>query len=359
MSVDLRDLVRKCVEANASDLYLKVGAPPTLRVNGVIRQVGSEPLRPADTEALVEQVLLQERYRAIFREKLQVNLAWSDSELGRFRVNVYTQRGTMAMVMRRVILEPPTVAELGLPPILGDLVMERNGLILVTGATGSGKSTTLAAMINHRNNSAPGHIITMEDPIEFLHRDRQCIVSQREIGTDVESFDDAIRDALRQAPDVILIGELRSLDTVMAALHMCETGHLVLGTLHSTNCTLTMERVVDFFPLNERPHLMMLLSLNLRAVISQRLIPRADGNGRVAAHEILIGTARVRDLIRKGELTSLREAMATGNQEGMHTFDQSLYELCKSGMVAEDVAMAFAESPGDLRLRLRGITIGS
>jgi len=213
--------------------------------------------------------------------------------------------------------------------------------------------------VDYRNENSAGHIVTMEDPIEFLHSDKKSIVSQREIGTDVESFEDAMRDAVRQAPDVILLGELRDLNTIETALHMCETGHLVLGTLHSTNATQTMERLLNFYGPDEQAHILMLLSLNLRGIISQRLVPRADGNGRIAALEILIATPRIREIIRRGELPALKDAMAAGAQEGMQTFDQALYNLCKQGLITEDVAVAFAESPGDLKLRMRGITIGT
>lgn len=357
--IDIMELAKLCMERNASDIYLKVGSPPMLRIEGTAVPVGDEPLRPDDTKAVAEQLMRSDRDRELFREKRQVNLAWSVYGLGRFRVNIYTQRGTTALVLRRVALKVPTIEEMNLPAILCDLVMQRNGLILVTGATGTGKSTTLAAMVNHRNENSAGHIVTMEDPIEFLHSDKKSIVSQREIGTDVESFEDAMRDAMRQAPDVILLGELRDLKTIETALHMCETGHLVLGTLHSTNATQTMERLINFYGPDEQAHILMLLSLNLRGIISQRLVPRADGKGRVAALEILIATPRVRELIRRGDLPALKDAMAAGTQEGMQTFDQALYNLCKQGLITEDVAVAFAESPGDLRLRMRGITIGT
>ncbi|MGQ9524826.1 MAG: PilT/PilU family type 4a pilus ATPase [Armatimonadota bacterium] len=357
--IDILELAKLCMERGASDIYLKVGSPPMLRIEGTTVPVGDEPLKPEDTSAVAEQLMRSDRDRELFREKHQVNLAWSVYGLGRFRVNVYTQRGTTALVLRRVALKVPSIEEMNLPPILCDLVMQKNGLILVTGATGTGKSTTLAAMVNYRNENSAGHIVTMEDPIEFLHSDKKSIVSQREIGTDVESFEDAMRDAVRQAPDVILLGELRDLRAIETALHMCETGHLVLGTMHSTNATQTMERLLNFYGPDEQAHILMLLSLNLRGVISQRLVPRADGNGRVAALEILIATPRIREIIRRGELPALKDAMAAGTQEGMQTFDQALYNLCKQGLITEDVAVAFAESPGDLRLRMRGITIGT
>ncbi len=356
--VSIEDLARQCVERKASDIYLKVGAPPMLRISGVATPAGTEPLRPEETQAIAEQLMKTERDRETFARDQSVNLAWSAEGIGRFRVNIYMQRGTVALCLRKVETTVPTLDGLNLPPILKELAMSKNGLVLVTGATGSGKSTTLAAMIDYRNENAAGHIITMEDPIEFLHPDKKSIVSQREIGTDSPSFEEAIKDALRQAPDVILLGEMRDRHTVEAALHMAETGHLALGTIHATNAPQTIERILNLFPADEQDPVYMHLANNLRGIVSQRLVPRADGQGRVAAMEILVATQRIRDLIMKRELSELKMAIAQGREEGMQTFDQHLYELCQQGIISQETALAFAESPGDLRLRLRGFSIG-
>jgi twitching motility protein PilU len=269
---------------------------------------------------------------------------------------MYMQRGTAAMVLRLVESKVPNLVQLGFPEILSELIMSKTGLIFVTGATGSGKSTTLAAMLDHRNANSRGHILTLEDPIEFLHPDKNCIVSQREVGTDCENFDDALRDSLRQAPDVILLGEIRSLETMEAALHMAETGHLVLGTLHATNATQSIERVMNFFPKEAHDHYYLNLALNLRGIVSQRLLPTPDGRGRVAAQEILVATPRVRELVRRAEVTELKNAMNAGIQEGMQTFDHALFTLVQKERITEEVALSYAESPGDLKLKLRGFT---
>ncbi len=352
--VDMQELADAALEAGASDIFIKAGVPPMLKVSGVMTPVGGLPLTPGDTEELCLSLMTRDKDRRTYQERLSCNLAWQSERAGRFRVNVYTQRGTMAMVLRKVSAEVPTLDGLGMPQVLYDVSMERTGLVLVTGATGSGKSTTLAAMIDHRNRHQAGHIVTIEDPIEFLHPDQVSIVSQREVGTDCESFDDALKDALREAPDVILVGEIRDREVMEVALHFSETGHLVMGTLHSTNASQTMERIISFFPKEEEAQALLAVSLNLRAVISQRLVPRSDGQGRIVAQEILVATPRVRDLIRRNEVTSLKPTMEAGNQEGMKSFDQSLYRLISDGLVDQEVGLSYAESPGDLKLKLRG-----
>ncbi len=350
----MMELAKACVEQGASDIYIKVGCPPMLRIRGVATPVGEEKLRPADTTEYVNTILTREKDKLQFENRFFCNLAWGAKDIGRFRVNVYVQRGTAAMVLRLVESNVPNLDTYGYPAILGELATARTGLIFVTGATGSGKSTTLAAMIDYRNSHSRGHILTLEDPIEFLHADKLSIVSQREVGTDCETYEDALKDALRQAPDVVLMGEIRSLDTMEAALHMAETGHLVLGTLHATNATQTIERVMNFFPKEAHAHYYLNLALNLRGIVSQRLIPTPDGKGRVAAQEILIATPRIRDLLRRAEITELKTTIAGGAQEGMQTFDQALYMLVQEGRISEDHALGFAESPGDLKLKLRG-----
>ncbi|MBW3624074.1 MAG: PilT/PilU family type 4a pilus ATPase [Armatimonadetes bacterium] len=352
----MMDLAQACVQKGASDIYIKAGSPPMLRIRGVATPIAEEKLMPNDTAALAQSILARDKDRGQFDQHLYCNLAWSAPQVGRFRVNVYMQRGTVAMVLRLVESKVPSLQQYGYPEILSELIMEKTGLILVTGATGSGKSTTLAAMIDHRNANSRGHILTLEDPIEFLHPDKSCIISQREVGTDCENFEDALKDALRQAPDVILLGEIRSLETMEAALHMAETGHLVLGTLHATNATQTIERIMNFFPKEAHEHYYLNLALNLRGIVSQRLIPTPDGRGRVAAQEILVATPRVRDLVRKAEVTDLKPVMNAGIQEGMQTFDQALYNLVQKERISEEQALSYAESPGDLKLKLRGFT---
>lgn len=343
----------RMTELDASDLYLKPGSPPTYRVHGRNEAGGPKPMFPPDTEALIEPILC-ERDMRIFQERQGVNLARSVAGVGRFRLNVYRQRGSMALVARRIKTEVPTLEKMGLPAILENVVMEKNGLVFVTGATGSGKSTTLAGMIDYRNRTAPGHIVTIEDPIEFLHPDKQCIVSQRELGVDCQTMQDALHDALRQAPDVILVGEIRDTHIMEQALAFAETGHLVLGTLHSTNANQTMERILNFFPPANHSQILMQLSLSLRAVISQRLVRRCDGDGRVAAMEILLATQRVRELVKRGDIETLKSTMRGGADDGMQTFDMALYNLQQEGVIDLDTAIAAADSPADLRMQIRG-----
>ncbi|MEK7813472.1 MAG: PilT/PilU family type 4a pilus ATPase, partial [Candidatus Desantisbacteria bacterium] len=311
-------------------------------------------LSPMDVERLAYAVMGDEQQVEFVRTN-EMNLAFNYPELGRFRCNIYRQRGTVGIVFRRVKAQIPNVADLDLPPILNELVMDRRGLVLVVGATGSGKSTTLAAMLNHRNETAGGHIITIEDPIEFVHKDKKAIISQREIGIDTEEYSSALKNALRQAPDVILIGEMRDTESVSASIYFAETGHLVLSTLHSTNAFQAIERMLQFYPGEMHPQILMQLSLNLRAIISQRLIPRADGTGRVAAVEIMLVTPRIKDLIKKGEISQLRGAIQSGSKDGLQSFEQALHELYTKNMITLDDAMAAADSANDLRLRIKGM----
>jgi len=281
-----------------------------------------------------------------------MNLALYYPELGRFRVNIFRQRGYTAIVIRQIKMEISTIDELGLPPILKDISMAKRGLVLVVGRTGTGKSTTLAAMIDYRNENANGHIITIEDPIEFVYAHKQMIVSQRELGLDTLSFSNALKNAMRAAPDVILVGEIRDTETMEAAITFAETGHLVLATLHSNNANQAMERILNFFPHERHEQILLQLSLNLKGIISQRLVPSTNER-RVAATEILLDTPRVKDLIYKSEIDMLKEAMAHGVVEGMHTFDQSLFDLYKEGRISYDNALAYADSVNDVRLRIK------
>ncbi|HKV44753.1 MAG TPA: PilT/PilU family type 4a pilus ATPase [bacterium] len=352
--MEINDLLIHMASRQASDLYVKTDAPPTLRIAGQLAPLGTVPLTSAAVDALARQ-MMQPRHQREFEERQQVNLAYFTPALGRYRVNIYMQRSSPAIVVRRIKSEIPTFEELGIPRAVADLAMAPRGLVLVTGPTGSGKSTTLAAMIDHRNRHAPGHIVTIEDPIEFVHADHQSLVSQREVGTDCDSFNTALRDALRQTPDVILIGEMRDVESATAAVHFAETGHLVLSTLHSTNASQTIERILHFFPQEAHDNVQLQLSLNMLGVISQRLVPRRGGEGLVLAVELMLASPHIRDLLKKGNIAGIRTAMQAGGQDGMQTFDQAVYQLIQSGAIDTDTGMQYADSPNDVRLRLRGL----
>ncbi|MBI3947348.1 MAG: PilT/PilU family type 4a pilus ATPase [Armatimonadetes bacterium] len=357
--MDLQALFAEADRRNVSDIYLKVGVPAMIRAEGETLPYDDHVLTPEDTRQVAHLIMGEGSKRRDFEANPEMNLAYSVPGVGRFRVNFYVQRGSTAMVMRRVKSEVPTIEGMGLPPMLGTLAMDERGLILVTGATGSGKSTTLAAMIHHRNLHATGHILTIEDPVEFLHTDAKSIVSQREIGTDTESFEQALKNALRQAPDVILIGEMRDRESVKAALDFAETGHLVLSTLHSTNANQTVERILQFFPADQHQQVLQLLASNLKGIISQRLLRRSDGKGRVAAIEMMITTQRIRELLYNNDLVKLKSTIEQGVNEGMQTFDQHIYQLHKvDNLITVEEAMANADSPNDLRLRIRGLSSG-
>jgi len=350
---NIEDILEQALIQDASDVYLKAGSPPTLRVGDEFVTLGEERLNPAETEVIAAEIM-DDREKTLFQEYGQVNLALSLPSRGRFRVNIYRQRSTVALVLRQIRSTVPHFEDLSLPPVLLKMVEAERGLVLVVGATGSGKSTTLAALIHHRNTSRPGHIVTIEDPIEFLHQDRKCLVSQREVGTDVGSFNEALRDALRQTPDVILIGEMRDAETVSAAINFAETGHLVLSTLHSTNAAQTLERILQFYPGELHPQVLTQVANNLVGIIAQRLVPRAEGRGLVPAVEVLRATPRVRDLLHRGALHELKPTIEASRAEGMQTFDQALHGLYKEGLITEEMALLMADSPSDLKLRMRG-----
>jgi twitching motility protein PilU len=352
--MDINDLLIHMASRQASDLYLKTEAPPMLRSAGQLAPLGETPLTPEAVEQLAGQ-MMQPRHKREFEQRQQVNLAYYSPTLGRYRVNIYTQRSAPAIVIRRIKSEIPTFQELRLPKAIAELAMAPRGLVLITGPTGSGKATTLAAMIDYRNRNAPGHIVTIEDPIEFVHADHQSLVSQREVGTDCDSFNTALRDALRQTPDVILIGEMRDVESATAAVHFAETGHLVLSTLHSINASQTIERVLHFFPQESHDNVQLQLSLNLIGVLSQRLIPQRNGQGLVLAVEMMLATPHIRDLLKKGNIAGIRAAMQGGVQEGMQTFDQAVYALIQAGVIDTEIGMQYADSPNDVRLRLRGL----
>jgi twitching motility protein PilU len=347
----LDDLLARAAALDAIDLFLIAGAPPVVNVAGRQQPLDPRPLAPADLERLAAPLLTGER-AARFAERPDLDLARA-VPAGRFRLNVFRQRGLVSIVARRVRTEIPSLEALGLPALLGDLALEPRGLFLVTGAASTGKSTTLAAMLERRSAAREGHIVTIEDPIEFLHPHRRSIVTQREVGLDTASYPDALRSALRQAPDVLVLGEVRDRETAESALRFADTGHLVLATLHATNTVQALERVVSLFPADLHAHVHMLLSLALVGVVSQRLLPRADRPGeRVAAVEVLEPTQRVRDSIRRGDWPSVRVALREGGG-GMTSFDEALHRLVRAGTVARDDAVRAADSPTDLLLRLR------
>jgi twitching motility protein PilU len=353
--MDIRMLLKEIVERGGSDLYITVDSAPVVRIEGVNYLLDGDALTPTEVEALAN-ALMTERQRAIFEETMEMNLGISSSKLGRFRVNIFRQRGAVGVVVRQIKTNIPTIDELGLPPILNEISLTKRGLVLVTGATGSGKSTTQAAMINFRNETTAGHIITVEDPIEFIHPHRKCIVSQREVGFDTDSFETALKNTLRQAPDVILIGEVRDRETMEAAITFADTGHLCLATLHSNNANQAVERIMNFFPSERHPEIYLQLSLNLRAIISQRLVPGVD-NKRVAALEILIDTPYAKDLIKKGQIDTIKEAMERSTQEGGQTFDQALFQLYADGLIDAEQAVANADSANNLRIKMKNLDL--
>jgi len=349
--MEIQDLLTVMVERDASDLYLTNESPPMYRIEGVTQAVSDQMLNPDILGELAASVM-SDKQKLEFEETFEMNLALAYDGLGRFRVNLYHQRGQVAIVIRQIKVEIMTLDQLGFPSILKDISLSKKGLVLVVGGTGSGKSTTLAAVIDHRNSNATGHIISIEDPIEFVHRHKKSIVSQREVGMDTHSFPEALKNAMRQAPDVILVGEIRDTETMESAITFADTGHLCLGTLHSTNSNQCFERILNFFPESRHAQILMQLSLNLRSIISQRLIPSQDGR-RAAAVEILIDTPRVKDLIKRGEVDTLKEAMEQGIHEGCQTFDQALLGLYKEGKISLDQAIAHADSANNLRIKIK------
>ena len=349
--MNIRELLNVMIKQDSSDIYITVDSPPMFRTEGITRPYGNQKITSAQAEEIALSIMT-EKQKIKFAESMEMNLALYYPELGRFRVNIFRQKGYTAIVIRQIKMEISTIDELGLPPILKDISMCKRGLVLVVGRTGTGKSTTLAAMIDYRNENANGHIIAIEDPIEFIHAHKQMIVSQRELGLDTLSFSNALKNAMRAAPDVILVGEIRDTETMEAAITFAETGHLVLATLHSNNANQAMERILNFFPHERHEQILLQLSLNLKGIISQRLVPSSDER-RVAATEILLDTPRVKDLIYKSQIDLLKEAMAHGTVEGMHTFDQSLFDLYKEGRISYDNALAYADSVNDVRLRIK------
>jgi twitching motility protein PilU len=349
--MEMKDFLTVMVERNASDVYFTVGSPVMYRIEGIVQPIGDHKFTAQDLDALSSSIM-NDHQRREFAEQLEMNLALSYSDLSRFRVNIFHQRGAVGMVIRKINVEIAPLDDLGLPPILKDISMTKRGLVLIVGATGSGKSTTLAGMIDHRNSNAPGHIITVEDPIEFVHRHKRSIVNQREVGFDTLSFHAALKSAMRQAPDVILIGEIRDSETMEAAITFADTGHLCLATLHSTNANQAFERIINFFPESRHAQLFLQMSLNLRAIVSQRLVLGVDGK-RVAALEILLDTPRIKELIKRGEVDTIKDAMVQSAQEGGQTFDMALYDLYTAGKIDLDQALSNADSVNNLRLKVK------
>ena len=345
-------LLQLMVEKKASDLFITTGLPPCLKLNGVVTPVTKEKLTHEQCEELVLSVM-DERQKEEFLNDKELNFAVSSDDTGRFRASAFYQRGDIGIVLRRIETEIPTPESLNLPPILKELVMNKRGIVIFVGATGTGKSTSLAALIGHRNKNSRGHIISIEDPIEFVHKHQGCIITQREVGVDTESFEVALKNTLRQAPDVILIGEIRTRETMQHAITFAETGHLVLATLHANNANQALDRIIHFSPGDRHDQLWMDLSLNLRGMIAQQLVPTIDGKARRAAIEILLNTPLVSDIIRKGEVHKIKEIMTKSTEQGMKTFDQALYELYKAGEISYDNAIAHADSKNDLRLMIK------
>ena len=348
----INDLLRLMVTRGGSDLFLTSEFPPAIKVDGKVTKVSPQPLTPQHTVALARSIM-NDKQAAEFERTKECNFAISPSGVGRFRVNAFVQQGNVGLVLRVIPQQLPTIDGMGLPQVLKDVVSHKRGLVILVGATGSGKSTTLAAMVDHRNENTFGHIITIEDPVEFVHPHKNCIVTQREVGIDTDGWEAALKNTLRQAPDVILMGEIRDRETMEHAVAFAETGHLCLATLHANSANQALDRIINFFPEERRSQLLMDLSLNLKALVSQRLIPKQDGKGRVAAVEIMINSPLISDLIFKGEVSEVKEIMKKSRQAGMQTFDQALFDLYEGNAITYEDALRNADSLNDLRLQIK------
>jgi twitching motility protein PilU len=347
-----QNLLRKMVERDGSDLFLTSGFPPAIKVDGTIHKATDTPLSTDQATMMVRSIMNDKQIKEFDATK-ECNFAIAPQGIGRFRVSAFIQQGMVGAVLRTITTEIPTLEDLELPPILKDIVMNKRGLCIVVGGTGSGKSTTLAAMIGHRNENSRGHIISIEDPVEYVHPHRGCVITQREVGVDTDSWHAALKNTLRQAPDVILIGEIRDKETMEYGIQFAETGHLCLATLHANSANQALDRIINFFPEERRQQLLMDLSLNTKAFVSQRLIPREGGIGRIAAMEILLNTPLIQDLIFKGEVGQIKEIMAKSTRLGMQTFDQALFLLYEDGTITYEEAMRNADSKNELRLRIK------
>jgi twitching motility protein PilU len=348
----IHDLLRLMVSRNGSDLFLTAEFPPAIKVDGKITKVSPQPLTGQHTMTLARSVM-NDKQAAEFERTKECNFAISPAGVGRFRCNAFIQQGQVGLVMRTIPQQIPTIDQLNLPRILKDVAMTKRGLVVFVGATGSGKSTSLAAMIDYRNDNSYGHIITIEDPVEFVHPHKNCIVTQREVGLDTEGWEQALKNTLRQAPDVILMGEIRDRETMEHAVAFAETGHLCMATLHANSANQALDRIINFFPEERRQQLLMDLSLNLKSMVSQRLLPKQEGKGRVAAVEVLLNTPLIADMIFKGEVGEIKELMKRSRELGMQTFDQALFDLYESNLVTYEDALRNADSVNDLRLQIK------
>ncbi|AMO23480.1 PilT/PilU family type 4a pilus ATPase [Ramlibacter solisilvae] len=348
----INDLLKLMVSRNGSDLFITGDFPPAIKVDGKVTKVSPQPLTGGHTLALARSIM-NDKQAAEFERTKECNFAISPPGIGRFRVNAFVQQGKVGMVLRVIPQVLPTIDGLGVPQVLKEVVMTKRGLVVLVGATGSGKSTTLAAMVDWRNDNSHGHIITIEDPVEFVHPHKNCVVTQREVGLDTDSWEAALKNALRQAPDVILMGEIRDRETMEHAIAFAETGHLCMATLHANSANQALDRVINFFPEERRAQLLMDLSLNLKAMVSQRLVPKQDGKGRGAAVEIMLNTPLVSDLIFKGEVTEIKEIMKKSRNLGMQTFDQALFDMYENNIISYEDALRNADSLNDLRLQIK------
>jgi len=348
----VNDLLRLMISRNGSDLFLTADFPPAIKVDGKVTKVSPQPLTGQHTMALARSVM-NDKQAAEFERTKECNFAISPQGIGRFRCNAFVQMGHIGLVFRVIPANLPTVDQLGLPKVLKDITMTKRGLVIMVGATGSGKSTSLAAMVDWRNEHSHGHIITIEDPVEFVHPHKNCIITQREVGIDTDGWEHALKNTLRQAPDVILMGEIRDRETMEHAVAFAETGHLCMATLHANSSNQALDRIINFFPEERRAQLLMDLSLNLKSIISQRLLPREEGKGRIAAVEILLNTPLVSDMIFKGEVGEIKELMKRSRELGMQTFDQALFDLYEGRHVSYEDALRNADSVNDLRLQIK------
>lgn len=348
----INDLLKLMVTRKASDLFITAGFPPAMKIDGKLTPITTQTLNTQQT-AEIARTVMNDKQAQEFKETMECNFAISMPSVGRFRVNAFVQRSAIGLVIRVINTNIPKFDDLNLPPVLKDVVMAKRGLIIFVGGTGSGKSTSMAAMLGHRNESSYGHIITIEDPVEFVHSHRNCIVTQREVGVDTDNWHAALKNTLRQAPDVIMIGEIRDRETMDYAIAFSETGHLCLATLHANSTNQALDRIINFFPEERRQQLLMDLSLNLRCIASQRLIPKVDGSGRVAAVEVLLHSPLLSDLIYKGDVHGIKEVMAKSRELGMQTFDQALFDLFETGQISYEDALRNADSVNDLRLKFK------